>query len=72
MNHFLNVLAGFGSAINPFGTAPEYKLPKIGDRSVDAERIASDFKVVGKRLEKKTTTALSENYESINHDTGTR
>lgn len=72
MNHFLNVLAGFGSVINPFGTAPTYIRPKVGDRLIDAERVASDFKAVGKRLENKTIKAFSEKHESINHGTSTR
>lgn len=72
MNHILNVIAGFGSAINAFGTAPKYCRPAVGDRSKDMQKIAADFKVVGRRMDKKIKTVSVENYGSINHRSGSR
>jgi len=72
MNHLLNALAGFGSAINALGTAPKYTLPSVGDRSKDMRKIASDFSTVGRRMGKNTARALSDNYVKIDNGSGSK
>lgn len=69
MNHLLNFLAGIGSAMNPFGTAPGYKLPSPRDRLTDNRHLRSDVRSVGRDLTKKTSAALSEQYGKINNRT---
>ena len=59
MNHLLNILASVGQAMNAFGSAPQYRYPKIGDRRKDSQKIAGDFSSVGRRLKKHTEDELN-------------
>lgn len=60
MADLLNFLAGIGSAMTAFGTAPSYKIPSRKDRLNDTNRLRSDFRNVGRDLKKKTQAALAE------------
>lgn len=59
MKHLLNMLAGMGSALNAFGTAPGYQLPRIGDQSRDFAMIGADLRCVTAGVEKKSRQALT-------------
>jgi hypothetical protein len=61
MKHLLNVLAGVGSALNAFGTAPQYDVPRRGDQARDFALIGRDMSRVASRVEKKASQALTEN-----------
>ena len=52
MEHLRNILVGVGEVLSVFGTAPQYKVPKMGDRRVDAQRIGSDWRKVGAYMAK--------------------
>lgn len=59
MKHLLNILAGMGSALNALGTAPEYRLPRIGDQARDFAMVGADMRCVTARIERKSRQALT-------------
>ena len=67
MDHLLNFLAGLGSALGAFGTSPQYKLPSIGDRAIDASNLRRDVRSTRRDLNKTANKALEERYGKIDH-----
>ena len=46
MDHLKNILLGVGEVLTAFGTAPAYKYPKTGDRSVDNQALRKNITTV--------------------------
>ncbi|WP_143694857.1 hypothetical protein [Variovorax sp. JS1663] len=67
MEHLKNFLMGVGDVLSAFGTAPQYRYPKPGDRRLDAERIAGDWRLVGKDMEKTIEREKRERSGAINY-----
>ncbi|MBB5411931.1 hypothetical protein HDG34_005897 [Paraburkholderia sp. HC6.4b] len=70
MKHLLNILAGVGSAMNAFGTLPQYDVPKRGDRARDLALIRKDFGVVTGRIETHASKALAGKYGTTHDGAG--
>ena len=62
-----NFLVGLSGSMNPFGTFPAYRYPRLGDRALDARRLRSDTVVVGRDLKKVVTRALREANGEVNN-----
>lgn len=58
MEHLKNILAGVGDVLMAFGTAPAYRYPQAGERSIDARRIQGDVAAVGGRLRNRADREL--------------
>ena len=65
MAHLLNFLLGLGSAANPLGTVPQYRVPTLGDRVKDARKISGDFRNVGQDLDKASRKVMREAYGEV-------
>jgi hypothetical protein len=72
MKELLNILAGVGSALNAFGTVPQYDVPRRGDQARDFVLIGGDIRRVTSRIEKKANKALTERNGTTNNRTGER
>lgn len=66
MKHLFHALIGVGAVVNPLGTRPDYKYPKIGDRVGDYANLSADWHSVGRRLRANTTKELPSNVKSHN------
>lgn len=58
MKHLLNLLNGMGSALNAFGTSPQYDVPRQGDQMRDFATVGGDIRRVTARVEQKSQKAL--------------
>jgi hypothetical protein len=72
MSHLLNLLTGMGAALNPFGTAPSYHVPKSSDRSRDGQSISRDMFRVVWDADKKVQMTLAEDDGKNNARSGER
>jgi hypothetical protein len=72
MKELLNVLAGMGSALNAFGTVPQYDVPRRGDQAHDFALIGGDIRRVTARVEKNANKALTERNGTTNNRAGER
>jgi hypothetical protein len=70
MKELLNVLAGMGSALNAFGSVPQYDVPSRGDQARDFALIGRDFQRVTARVEKHANKALTERNGTTNNRAG--
>jgi hypothetical protein len=65
MDHLKNILLGMGEVLTAFGTAPEYKYPKIGDRSADKQRMRRDLAIVGNDMRTAATRVTREAHVKV-------
>jgi hypothetical protein len=70
MKHLFNVLAGVGSAMNAFGTLPQYDVPKRGDSARDLALVGGDMRKVASRLEKQARRTTLSSHGSTHNRTG--
>lgn len=60
MDHLRNILDGIAAAMNPFGTAPLYRYPKLGERQMDLRKVGGDFAPVISRLHNNSIKAIEQ------------
>lgn len=72
MKELLDVLAGVGSALNAFGSVPQYDVPRRGDQARDFALIGGDIRRATDRVEKTAHKALTERNGTTNNRTGER
>ena len=70
MKSLLNMLAGMGSALNAFGTGPEYDRPCVGDQASDFAMVGGDLQRVTARVEEKSRRALTGKHGWANYSAG--
>ncbi|MEI7296636.1 hypothetical protein WCQ02_31220 [Paraburkholderia tropica] len=70
MKYLLEVLAGVGSAMNAFGTLPQYDVPKRGDRCRDFAIIGNDMRRATARVEKQARKAIAGKHGAIHDSAG--
>lgn len=70
MKHLLNVLAGVGSAMNAFGTLPQYDVPKRGDSARDLALVGGDMRKAASRLEKQAGRTISSSHGPTDNRSG--
>lgn len=73
MNHLKEILLGIGSAMNAFGTHPNYQRPERGEIGRDLAAISGDMRVVGEDLRRTSEkTAKGSNGQQAHYRTGAR
>jgi len=67
MRNLFNILAGMGSALNAFGTLPQYDVPQRGDSARDLKVISCDFRRITNRVESNARAVLAGNNNGPTH-----